>query len=349
MDLNLSSEQAALDETLRAFLGKESPTDVVRAAEPLGFDPRLWRKVAELGLPEMAVPGEFGGGDGTLLDLAVAAQCIGHYLAPVPLIEAGVANRLLARLVGTGGAGDEVIEKVLSGEGLATIAPEPAANGRMRLVPAGAVSDAVLGLDEDRLVLVIQPDIGPDCPGRVIPNLGSCPVGHCEVREDQLIVVDEGPGAVAGYRRAVSEYRALTACALAGAGYRAIELAADYVLQRRAFGTLIGSFQSVQHRLAWDVTVLDGTWLLAYEAAWACDADTADAERLARMASLHAAEAAFRASADSLHVHGGYGYTLEYEIQLYFRRTKAWGLLAAGDPEAGYAALARELDNGSDD
>ena len=61
-----------------------------------------------------------------------------------------------------------------------------------------------------------------------------------------------------------------------------------------------------------------------------------DADALASMAFLFAAETALKTAGESLHFHGGYGYTLEYDIQLYFRRAKAWSLIA-GDPRDGYA------------
>ena len=60
------------------------------------------------------------------------------------------------------------------------------------------------------------------------------------------------------------------------------------------------------------------------------------------MAFRFTSEIAFRIAAESLHVHGGYGYTLEYDIQLYFRRAKAWPLVY-GDPRAGYQELAAQL------
>jgi alkylation response protein AidB-like acyl-CoA dehydrogenase len=81
---------------------------------------------------------------------------------------------------------------------------------------------------------------------------------------------------------------------------------------------------------------------LAYEAAWATGEGHADAAALATMAFLFSSEVAFKVAADSLHLHGGYGYTLEYDIQLYFRRAKAWPL-AFGDPKDGYGALAARL------
>ena len=60
------------------------------------------------------------------------------------------------------------------------------------------------------------------------------------------------------------------------------------------------------------------------------------------MSFLFASETAFKTASESLHFHGGYGYTLEYDIQLYFRRAKAWPLLA-GDRRATYVDLSHRL------
>jgi alkylation response protein AidB-like acyl-CoA dehydrogenase len=91
----------------------------------------------------------------------------------------------------------------------------------------------------------------------------------------------------------------------------------------------IGWFQAIQHRLA-DVTVAgDGAHLLVYEAAWARDTDQMNALELASMAFLFETELAFHTCRESLQFHGGYGYTLEYDIQLYFRRAKGWPWLSA--------------------
>jgi alkylation response protein AidB-like acyl-CoA dehydrogenase len=114
------------------------------------------------------------------------------------------------------------------------------------------------------------------------------------------------------------------------------------VKQRHAFSVLIASFQTVQHRLADSVTYLEGARLLAYEAGWAADEGLGNWYALAEMAFLFSAEVAFRVAAENLHFHGGYGYTLEYDIQLFFRRAKAWPL-SYGDPKDGYQSLAARL------
>jgi alkylation response protein AidB-like acyl-CoA dehydrogenase len=329
VNLDFTGEQQALRRALRDFFEKESPPAAVRAAEPLGFDASLWRKVVELGFPFMAVPESCGGGGAGWVELAIAAEALGQYLAPVPLIEAAVAGGLLASLAG-----------LAPGEGVATLALSPAALSPAagpvaRLVPAGAVADLVVVLRGEELLLVEQ----RDKPAAAVPNLGAMPLADCPVPEG-AVVLARGEEAVATWSRGVRQWRLLTAAALAGLAARALDIGLGYVVQRRAFGVLIGSFQTVQHRLADHATSVDGARLLSYKAAWALDRGLPAAGFLAEAAFLYAGETAFATASDSLHFHGGYGYTLEYDIQLYFRRAKAWPLVA-GDRRVGYAALAR--------
>jgi alkylation response protein AidB-like acyl-CoA dehydrogenase len=343
MDLDFTEDQVALREMVEDFVEKESSVEVVRAAEPLGFSPAVWRKVVDMGLATITVPEEQGGGGAGFLDLAIAVEHFGRALTPVPLVEAAVANHALATHgAGAGAAATALLADAVAGEALVTIAVRPAVDGVATIVPAGAVADAVVALDGDELVAVRQAAISPSSPADAIPNLGALPIADRPLREGERIVLAKGDEAVAAHRRAVQQWEALTANALVGAGRRALEIGLDYVMERRAFGVLIGTFQTIQHRFADDVTALDGAGLLAYEAAWAHDVGQANAGELATMAFLYAGETAFKTAAESLQFHGGYGYTLEYDIQLYFRRAKAW-VLVAGDPKARYAELAHRV------
>jgi alkylation response protein AidB-like acyl-CoA dehydrogenase len=337
VDLDLSDEQEALRATLREFFEKESPTERVRAAEPLGFDAALWRQVVDLGLPSIAVPEERGGGGAGFVELAVACELLGRSLAPVPLIEAAVANTVLASTPATGAASPLVTDAV-EGRLLATLALHPARDGLARIVPAGAVADVVVVLVGDELLAVRL----PERPAEVVPNLGAMPIADCRVDTGEAIVLARGTDAVALHARAVRCWQVLTAAALVGVGFRALEIGVEYTLQRKAFGTLIANFQTIQHHLADNATALEGARLLTYKAAWTHDVDGRRAETLSTTAFQFAAETAFSTTSHSLHFHGGYGYALEYDIQLYFRRAKAWPLLA-GDRRAIYAALAHRL------
>jgi alkylation response protein AidB-like acyl-CoA dehydrogenase len=113
---------------------------------------------------------------------------------------------------------------------------------------------------------------------------------------------------------------------MVGVAERSIDIALEYVKIRTAFGTLIGSFQTVSHRLADSVVDIDGARLLAYKAAWTTDHDAENAPAIASMAFIFASEVARQCSGHSLHFHGGIGYTMEHDIQLYYRRAKAWPL-----------------------
>ncbi|MFD9283534.1 acyl-CoA dehydrogenase family protein [Streptomyces mirabilis] len=350
MDLDFTDDQTALRDTLRTFFEKESSTAAVRAAEPLGFDAALWRKVVDLGLAAIAVPEHLGGGGAGFVELAIAAECLGRSVAPVPLIEAAVANDLIASLSDAGSSSsgerdarlESLTARAVAGELLATLALRPATGDLARLVPAGAVADLVAVLRGDELLLLRQPDRGPAAPGGAVHNLGALPLADCPIDTEHTLVLARGPAAVRAYRRALSRWELLTGAALFGLGSKALDIGVDYVMQRKAFGVLIGTFQTIQHRLADNAIALDGARLLAYEAAWAQDENLPTADTSATMAFLFAAETAFKTASEVLHFHGGYGYTLEYDIQLYFRRAKAWSLVA-GDSRAAYAQLAHRV------
>lgn len=333
MNFGFDDDQASFHSMVSDFFEKSSPPTVVRAAEPGGFDRDLWDRVVELGLTSIAVPADRGGAGAGLIELAIAAELAGRWLAPVPVVESTTATSLLAALP-PGSVVDSLLDRAITTSSVATVALHPTVDGVARLVPAGAVADVVLALHGDDLVAI-------ETSGSAVPlaNLGAMPLADCPVG-DHPMVLASGASAVAAHRRAVEQWKALTAVALIGLANRALEIGVEYVLERHAFGVLIAKFQSIQHHLADDAAAVLGGRLLAYEAAWARDTGAANADELSAMAFLFAARTAQKTAGDSLHFHGGYGFTTEYDIQLYFRRAKAWPLLA-GDPEAQYAAVAR--------
>jgi alkylation response protein AidB-like acyl-CoA dehydrogenase len=343
MDLSFTDEQRDLRESLSAFFSKESTAERVRAAEPSGFDVGLWDKVAAMGLQSMSVDEDLGGGGATLLDLVLTAEEFGRWIPPVPLIEAAVSANLLGRLGRSGGTGpaQELMAQAVAGDLLVSLALEPLRDGVAKLAPAGAVADAILALDGEDVV-AFRSDVGPRSPLPVPLNLGTSPLADRGAGIDERIVLASGSEAVEAYERARREWQVLMAGALVGIGQTALDMGSEYVQQRRAFGVLIVSFQTVQHRLADAVTDLEGARLLTYEAGWSTDEGLENAAALSAMSFLFTSHVAFRIAAESLHFHGGYGYTLEYDIQLYFRRAKAWPL-AYGDPGDGYQELAARL------
>ena len=333
MDLSLGEDQQSLRAAFAEFFDKEATVDRVRAAEPLGFDQDLWAKLAGTGAVAMGLPEDAGGGGASSLDLALVAEQYGRRLAPVPFVECAAAGGILAAAGATG-----LLGGVADGSTLPTLALSPARDGRLRLVPAGAVAEIVVALDGDRLI-ALRREPGPRPHVEAIPNLGSSPLADWPLDDGERIELAAGPQAVRLYQDGLSQWKLLTGAALGGLRASALELGVAYVKARKAFGVIIGSFQAIQHRLADLVVAGDGAQLLMYEAAWARDAGQPQAAALASMAFLFAADTAFRTTRECLQFHGGYGFTLEYDIQLYFRRAKAWPL-ALGDPKREYEHLA---------
>ncbi len=332
MDLNPSEEQQQLIDAFAAFYAKECPVERVRAAESSGHDADLWASLRTMGALEMAIGEQSGGWGASLLDMALVAEQHGRYLAPAPLIEAQVAARLLAR---TGGhAAAEALGRALGGDHLVTIALHPPRGGVLALVPGGSVADEVIFFDQGQLKCVAIV-----ARARPVPNTGSMPLADIAV--DSASVVESGEPAEQLFESARDEWLVLMANALVGVGSRSIELGVDYAKERHAFGVPIGSFQAVAHGLADAATAVEGGKLIAREAAWAAGDEAARATELACFSCGFCAEAAREASYRSLHYHGGYGFMLEFDIQLYFRRARAWPAVF-GEPSHMYARGAVE-------
>ena len=332
VDLALSDEQQQLVATFSNLFSKAAPPERVRAAEPLGFDAVLWATLVDTGVVTMAVPETAGGWGASLLDLALVAEQVGRAAAPAPVVETQVAVRLLASL-GDGPA-DETLERALAGDELVTVAVRPARAGSAELVPAGAVCDGVVVLDAGELRSVPV----DDGDRRTVDNLASAPLADLDVA-GRGVTLARGDEATAAFDAALDEWLVLTAAAVLGAASAAHEVACAYAAERKAFGAPIGSFQGVAHPLADDATNLDGARLLVHKAAWALDTRHARGRELAAMAFAFSSTVAERATYDALHTHGGYGFMLEYDVQLHYRRARGWPRVW-GDADAAYRRAA---------
>lgn len=308
-EASLSAEHEELRSAFSALFEKECPPERVRASEPLGFDRDLWSMLVATGVLTMSLPHGAGGDGGGLVEAALVAEQLGRRAAPVPLVEAIVASRALARA---------------DPSRIATLALHPVAVGARQLVPAGAVADVVVGLEGDELVAFASADAPTP-----VDNLGSAPLAWRTLSGPGVrTVLARGGEARTGFEVAVREWKVLMAAAQTGVAQGALDLAVDYANQREAFGVPIGAFQAIAHALA-DVAVgVEGSRHLAWRAAWCCDHEPAVAAEAALIASLHAREVANRAATVGIHVQGGFGFTLESDMQLFFRRAKGWTVVS---------------------
>lgn len=332
MDFALSENQEQFVASFSELLIAECTTQRVRASEKTGFDPQLWRRICDMGVPWIGV-GEAHGGLGLgLLDLALMAEVHGRFIAPVPLIETMVAARLLVR---SGRAGQDFLKaKIDDGAAIGVSLDEKGAESE-RLVLGGAATPLFVALRGDELLLAEM-----QTPSRLLKNTGSSPLAMCSIGSNTHLLA-QGNEAKKLYATAVQEWKVLTAASLAGLAQGALELGVDYAKERKAFGAPIGSYQAVAHPLADAVTALDGAALLARAAA-ASESDRRRFHTLASMAFVFCAQTARRIADVCLHVHGGYGFILEQDIQLFVRRAKAWPLVLH-DPREEFQTIAGDL------
>ena len=337
MELGLTEDQEQLRAGFARLFEAESSAARVRAAEPLGFDPILWKLMAETGALGLRVPEAVGGSGASLHDSVIVAEESGRRLVSGPWREAVVAGALLAGHPSPEAA--RWLDGLLQGSSIVVFAPSRADGGSSTLVGGGAVADAVIGIEAGRLVLVER---SRSRSKGSLEDLGASALSYWKLAEGPRLVLAEGEAAERAYAAARVEWRLLTAAALAGLAREALEMAGRYATERVQFGRPIGSFQGIAHPLAESVAEVDAARLFVWRAISAIAAGEASAAAHVSMAYFWAAEATSTSVARALHTFGGYGLSLDYDIQLYHRRGKAWAL-AGGDPHEALCEVADTL------
>jgi alkylation response protein AidB-like acyl-CoA dehydrogenase len=333
-DYALSDEQEQIQEVFGSFFEHECPTDRVRAAEPMGFDADLWALVASSGIVGMSLPEAVGGDGASLVDLTLVAEAHGRRAAPVPLVDSMVAARLLAKA----GASNEMVQAIASGSRMATIALHEVADGERQLVGSGAIADLVVGMEDGVLVAV------ESSPGEAVPNLANAPFAWRTLSgpDSSRSILARDHEAHELHAAAVLEWKVLMAATQTGLARAALDLAVDYAKERQAFGVPIGTFQAIAHPLVDVATGVEGARRLSRRAAWYLDHEPEAAPPEILIAFVYAGDVANQAASIGIHTLGGLGFTLESDMQLYFRRARGWTLVA-GDPERDLQRLGDHL------
>jgi alkylation response protein AidB-like acyl-CoA dehydrogenase len=334
MNFDLSDDQRLMRETFARFFDEQSSTGRVRAAASTdGFDPDMWRGLAELGAFSLRVPEEQGGlGLGTM-DAVVLMEEAGRTLASGPLAETLVATRVLAILAGDAQAA--LLEQVLAGDKVLSLAFADTADAPKQWVSGGAVASAVLARRGNEIVLVETGGTGGEA------NLASTPLAELDLSGDAT-VLGEGEAATTVFAQALEEWKLLVAVALSGLAREAVRQASEYACERVAFGQPIGTYQGISHPLADIIVDIDATRLFVWKTIHDIAKGLPGTGAQISLALWWGADTAARAVAQSLHTFGGYGLSTEYDIHLYNLRAKDWPLVL-GDPELVLEEAGRRL------
>ena len=350
MDLEFSEEQHLMRDMSRAMLAEHCPIEVVRQMEddPKGYPDGLWKQICELGLAGMLIPEAYGGSAQSLLDAALVYEELGRALAPTPhFVSCVLSARILlaagsdAQKAGVGGADRERRRRSSRpawlepdrGYGPAGVALEARADGG-DFVLTGTKRHVHFARAADRLIVLARTRQGidlflvdPNAAGVTLTqqlSLGS----DCQYRVDFKDVRVPASARIGApgtgwdtWSAALHEGIILLAAQAIGGADRALEITVEYAKTRKQFDKPLGAFQSLAHYMADTSTRIDGGRTLVYEAAWN-HAQGRSIAKLAPMAKLFACETYREGTRICEQIWGGVGFTIEYDIQLFFRRAK---------------------------
>ena len=361
LDLEFNQEQELLRQTVRDVLAKHCSLDVVRAMEddPVGYPGTLWAQLGELDLIGLLLPEEYGGSAMTLIEGVALYEELGRSLAPTPHFVSAVLGGGVLAAAGSPAQKERWLRPVTSGVAILTPAwLEPdngyAARGvELRATPersafrlSGVKRHVAFAAATQQLVVLARTGdaaedidlflVDPASPGVALRQQFSVSSDtQYEVTFTDVVVSDENRIGPAGsgwatWQQVLEPALVLLAALAAGGARYALEITTQYALDRKQFDKPLGAFQALAHNLADAVTNLDGAEQLVHEAAWA-GANGRPLTSLAPMAKVFACSTFRDITAMAQQLFGGIGFTLDFDIQLYFRRAKQQQLMWADD------------------
>jgi alkylation response protein AidB-like acyl-CoA dehydrogenase len=349
MDLNFTEEQTLLRDMVRSMVEDHSTMAVVRAMEhdEIGIPTELWQQMKETGLLGIMLPEEHGGIGLNLQDCAHIYEELGRGLAPGPHFVSSIVsvaaitkggseaqkNELLP-LIGSGdliitpawlepdnGFGPEGVQvrAIANGDGFTLSGVKRhvfyarAAQKLLVLARTGDTVDAIdlflVDVDADGVSLEQQRSMAYDTQYKVT------------FADVAIPAANRLQGGWAVWQEVLQEAGILQAAFAVGGAQKALDITVQYSKEREQFDKPIGAFQSLAHYMADAKVEIDGAQVLVWEAAWV-HSEGKSVERLAPMAKLFCCNVFRDATAKCIQIHGGYGFTMEYDIQLFFRRAK---------------------------
>jgi len=379
MDFAWNAEQLAYKTAAIRFARQELVAEVAQRDHDETFSPTLWRKCADFGVLGLPFPAAYGGAEEDILTTMLVMEGLGYggkdngllfainaqmWAVQHPISVFGTReqkDRYLPNLIRGNLIGAHGISEPDSGSdafAMRTRAEKRDGgyliNGTKTFVTNAPVADLAL------VFAMTAPEQGSwgvsaflvakDTPGftlgKNIKKMGlrTAPMGElilqdCFVPEASRLG-NEGAGATI-FNSSMEWERACILGAHVGAMERQLEACVSYARTRKQFDQPIGKFQAISHRLAEMKVRLETARLLLYKVAWLKKAGK-PAHLEAAMAKLYLSEVFTQSSLDAIRIHGGYGYTTEFEVERDLRDAIG-GTLYSGTSDIQRNIIARYL------
>jgi alkylation response protein AidB-like acyl-CoA dehydrogenase len=376
MEFSFTEEQQMIRDTAEAFLAEVSTSAAVREAmaTELGYDRDLWNRVCgELYWPAMHIPEAYGGMGLGYVELVATLEQMGRYLFCSPFFSTvclGVNALLVAgsdeqkshwlpqiiegktatlAYTGTSGCWDlDAVEGVCEPDG-----DGYRLDGRWRYVPDGHSADVIVLAARQQgtsgaegISLFVLPADTPGVTRTWLPTVDQTRRQGEIVLENVSLSADALLGGFGDSASALRKVIDLATVAVAadqvGVAQQSLDSAVSYMQERVQFGRVIASYQALKHKAADMMLKAEAARSAAYYAACVADEGLAggalghELPEAASIAKAYCSDAAFFNAGCGIQLHGGVGFTEEYDIQLYFKRAKS------GETLLGDAAVHRE-------
>jgi alkylation response protein AidB-like acyl-CoA dehydrogenase len=355
MTVPVSQEYEAVRKTARQYAENELEPIYREYNEKGEFPYELIEDMAEVGLRGIMVPVEYGGVGMDMLSHAIVMEEISAVWPSAGIkMDEGLMRYL--RLFGTEEQKERYLPKLCSGEyvdaialsepdygsdfaGIETTAErdgdEYVLNGSKMWVTNAGKSDLMvvtaktdpserhrgisLFLIETQRTDGCTVEPGIDMMGFDASESHEVVLDDCRVPEENLLG-EENKGFYHTMKM-LEENRIAVAARGLGIAVGAYDASKKYITEREQFGRKIGEFQAIQHKIADMAVQIENSKHLVYNAARLCD-DGEPFDTEASMAKLYASEAAHDVASEAVQIHGGYGYTREFPVQMFFRDAK---------------------------
>ena len=354
MNFDFSDDQKLLQEQARKFLTDKCSRKLVRSVldnNKNQYSKELWQEVVNMGWTATAIPEEYGGLGLGMLELCVIAEELGRSLAPIPFSSSIYIFAEFLKAYGSEDQKKQYLPKIASGELIGSFAfPEtkgtPRTNnidskvendklsGKKLPVNDGQVADVLIvaansdnNQNHNSLSLYIVETNQAGVEEKLLDTLDPTrPSSQIEFSNVACSVLGEKGEGWSMIQNILNRAAVLFAFEQVGGAQVALDEAKKYSIERYAFGKPIGSFQALKHKMADMYVKNELAKSNAYYGAWALSTDSMELPVAAAGARVSATEAFHYASKENIQIHGGVGFTWEYDCHLFYRRSKLLSL-----------------------
>ena len=354
MNFDFSDDQKMLRDQAVKFLNDKCDRTLVRSIledDNQFYSKELWNEISSMGWTGTSIPEEYGGLGLGMLELCVIAEELGRSLAPIPFSSSIYLFAEFLKYYGSEEQKKKYLPSIASGESIGTFAlaetngsPKPSniqcefSNGIMNGIKSpvndGMIADfAIVAANTDNnrnynsislfIVDLKQSGVELEKLDTLDPTRPSSRMKFISAKAEILGEIGAGWNMI---QDILNRSAVLFAFEQVGGSQASLEDAKKYSLERYAFGKQIGSFQALKHKMADMYVKIELAKSNAYYGAWALSTDSSELPVAAAGARVSATEAFHYASKENIQIHGGVGFTWEYDCHLFYRRSKLLSL-----------------------